>query len=149
MLKSLFILIPAFALFITATHGASIDEVLSAEKKFILHRDTTSYGSNAPNRLPSELGGYEVPGIGVNQTWQGLIDTRTIDTLYQNTTNRPILVTITAYKGQKYNEVFVDDVKVTTLNSVDWANAQASVIVPIGSKYYVSGDALEYWIELR
>lgn len=96
----------------------------------------------------------ENPRIGVNQTWQNVTGSRTAGTTYTNSTGKPIMVTVTAYKtgSTPASICYVDGVQVayidgTGTNDVG-IHSTSSFIVPDESTYQVS-YAFEYWSELR
>lgn len=90
--------------------------------------------------------------IGVGQTWQNVRASRLINTSYQNTTGRPIMVSI--FNGNDVQVPFQ-----VSANGTTWVNAgnvngggytSAHVIVPPSHYYRVSGTtAINSWSELR
>ena len=93
--------------------------------------------------------------IGVNQTWQDVSGSRTVGTSYQNTTGKPIMVSICT------NNVNTFNFQVSTNNST-WVNVgslagygnigdtkSSQIIVPDNHYYKATGGTLVFWAELR
>ena len=99
---------------------------------------------------------YNTPdSIGVAQTWQDMSGSRVVGTSYQNTTGRPIMVSICTYSTARTN------FQVSTNNST-WISVGAlagygnlgdekssQVIVPDDHYYKATGGSLRIWAELR
>lgn len=93
--------------------------------------------------------------VGVNQTWQDVAASRAIGTSYQNTTGKPIFVSVSGYGssgGVPMAQVSVDgSTWITVVWRSDAAVNTASFVVPNNSYYrivnliVVSGG----WAELR
>jgi len=100
----------------------------------------------------------QTQGIGVGQTWQNVVSSRSLGTTYTNNTGRPIFVNVTCF-GQPNHcrmRMLVDNVIVGEggVTSVASAAMYPSVqtIVPDGSTYIVEnilGASLLRWAELR
>ncbi len=103
-------------------------------------------------------------GIGVGQTWQDVTASRAINgPVYQNTTGKPIVVSIDIIRmqigwGGVETKVLVGPtsppiVRVGYVAAGYPANGQDeetfTVIVPDGNYYQVFGNSLRYWTELR
>ena len=92
--------------------------------------------------------------IGINQTWQNVSGSRTAGTTYTNSTGKPIMVNVTAYKiGSSSPTIcYVDSVQVAFMDAAgtnDVGNyTTSSFIVPNGSTYQVTNE-FSYWSELR
>lgn len=99
-------------------------------------------------------------GLGVGQTWQDVLASRSESVSYQNTTGKPIMVNVSATDGggtgTSYIQVSTDNA--TWVNAarsvgsaVDYAGFDFSVIVPPDHYYrvYSSGTNIDYWAELR
>lgn len=89
--------------------------------------------------------------LGQGQSWQGV--TRTVGTPYQNTTSRPIMVSVQANSANSNDrfEVSADGVNWFIVSNF-LTNAPIQVIVPAGHWYRAnaSGSAVfAYWTELR
>lgn len=93
-------------------------------------------------------------GIGIGQTWQNVTGSRAADTNYTNSTGKPIMVNITAYKigSSPATTCFVDGVQVAYIDGTGSTSygyhSTSSFIVPNGSVYQVAYDFI-YWAELR
>lgn len=91
-------------------------------------------------------------GIGVSQTWQNLIGSRSVGTPYTNTTGRPISVSIvpTATSGAT-SSLTVDSVLVASLSfGSATVKAPLTAIVPNGAVYtFNSTTTIDSWAELR
>jgi hypothetical protein len=94
--------------------------------------------------------------IGVGQSWSNVTGSRTLGTTYQNTTGKPIMVSVAA-DGNATTEMRIE----VSADNVSWVvvaghtsifvdNYQMSTIVP-DTHYYraYAGDALWNWAELR
>ena len=90
-------------------------------------------------------------GIGYGQTWQDVSTNRTINTNYVNSTTKPIMVAVSI---PGYNS-WVLTIVVGGINAAAIGNDQysgtriATVIVPVGSTYRVTGSGFSKWTELR
>jgi len=93
--------------------------------------------------------------LGVSQTWQDMSGSRDVGTSYQNSTGRPIMVSVCTRSTIRY------DFQVSTNNST-WVSVgalagygnlgdekSAQVIVPDDHYYKVTGGTLKMWAELR
>jgi hypothetical protein len=98
--------------------------------------------------------------IGVGQTWQNVLSSRSFGTTYTNSTGKPILVNVTGAlstvgTGGANISLEVDSVVVAQSggrNDFYVIYHFVSAIVPNGSSYKVvngGGDVLAYWAELR
>jgi len=106
----------------------------------------------SPAKVKAAIESLVTDSIGVNQTWQDVITSRTHSTSYQNTTGRAIQVSINT------TAVAVAPVEVSTDNS-SWVEVgqlggggrkSASFIVPASHYYRVDGSTtFESWAELR
>jgi len=118
---------------------------------------STVFGLVSGQRLAQAVAAStsEPSGIGVDQTWQNVAASRSINTSYQNTTGKPIFVSVSGYGtagGVPMAQVSVNN---STWISVVWRSDAsvntASFIVPDGTYYRivnltaVSGG----WAELR
>jgi len=81
--------------------------------------------------------------VGVDQTWQDVSGSRTSGTSYQNTTGRPIQVTLWTNISA---EVSDDD---STWVSVGLATQVCSFVVPDGHYYRATTSSILLWSELR
>ena len=88
----------------------------------------------------------DLPLIGVNQTWQNLTASRAAETIYTNTTGKPIQVAIN-YNGN--NAYF--DIGGVEIYMPDWdAFGFAFFIIPNGTTYRIRNQVgINSWSELR
>ena len=88
----------------------------------------------------------DLPLIGVNQTWQNLTASRAAETIYTNTTGKPIQVAI-SYNGN--NAYF--DIGGVEIYMPDWdAFGFAFFIIPNGTTYRIRNQVgINSWSELR
>ena len=93
-------------------------------------------------------------GIGFNQTWQDVKASRTVGTIYTNSTGKPIMVTITAV-----NMTGNSDLQITINNMIAGCSANngsgftgVSALVPAGGNYKcistVGSPLIQSWTEL-
>lgn len=101
-----------------------------------------------------------VPSIGVGQTWQDVSASRVADTGYQNTSGKPIQVSVlvNTFNNSIRNLFASPDnaswVSVSRLGNVNSGSVRGALaaIIPHGWFYYVSSSAngsIEGWRELR
>lgn len=99
-------------------------------------------------------GGVADGVLGAGQTWQDVTASRAANTVYTNTTGRPIQVVIGAQTTSATNSVAVTVNGVIVSRSglaVTGSSAPHSVVVPPGATYSVTwtNHILYYWAELR
>jgi hypothetical protein len=93
--------------------------------------------------------------IGVGQTWQNMAGSRSVGTSYQNTTGRPIMVSVgTTISSERYLQVSSNGstwVNIGTLGGHGGINDSGSsqAIVPDSHYYKATGGTLMVWAELR
>lgn len=89
-------------------------------------------------------------GVGVGQTWADVSASRAADTAYQNTTSRPIQVSVSLSQNASYTfQVSSDDATYITMGTGDGgAPIHFDVIIPVNHYYKVTGG-FETWVELR
>lgn len=92
--------------------------------------------------------------LGVSQTWQDVSGSRAASTSYQNTTGKPIMVSIVATVAANRDlQVSTDNATWVTVAVIpaDAAQAPASIIVPDDHYYRIDGavTSLVVWAELR
>ena len=123
------------------TNAAS--RVVGTEESNVVERDANGYPKNNN-------------ALGVGQTWQDVISSRALDTMYTNTTGRPIAIYINVQDTYPAGlALWINGVK--WFNSGDFsvgAHAPISMIIPHGSTYKVTtgytGTLYLYcWRELR
>jgi hypothetical protein len=91
-------------------------------------------------------------GVGIGQTWQALAGSRSEGTTYQNTTGKPIGVSISinGSSGREY-QVSVNGSTWIALTSMPSGRTASSFIVPDNWYYRLTGGGttIEAWAELR
>jgi len=93
--------------------------------------------------------------IGVGQTWQNMAGSRSVGTSYQNTTGRPIMVSICTNAVNRANfQVSTDNSTWVTVGSLaGYGNIgdekSSQIIVPDNHYYRATGGSLSIWAELR
>ena len=106
----------------------------------------------AVTALEAKLADTEDTLFGVDQTWQNLVSSRSVNTVYQNTTGKMISVFVSddADSVQRNMEVSAD--------AVEWVRIAAqrndghqgvTGLVPDGYYYRTTGATPLYWSELR
>jgi len=92
--------------------------------------------------------------IGIGQTWQDVASQRANNTIYVNTTGKPIQVFMCVNVSGQYDNsgtFAIDNVVMTIRDAAAWSHL--SFIVPSGSSYKISVDSSQYnllsWTELR
>lgn len=114
---------------------------------------STVFGQVSGERLAQAFTGQEQQ-VGVGQTWQDVIGSRAINTTYQNTTGKPIVVSVSGDPSSTaYFQVSVDNVTfvdVSTFTSVVAPTGLGPTMVPDTHYYRLSGTvSLLSWAELR
>lgn len=119
--------------------------------------DEDDMSSDSATKLPTQqsVKAYADAGdalqIGVGQTWQDVSASRAINTSYQNSTGKPIMVAIsTTGSNADTFDVSVDNSVWVQVASLGGSNPkqQAFIIVPSGH-YYRCGGVFSIWVELR
>jgi hypothetical protein len=94
---------------------------------------------------------YDANSIGVGQTWQNVAGSRAQGTSYQNTTGKPIIVSIRpgnlasgSLQLSTDNSTFVT---VVTSGTVELF--QLTAVIPNGHYYKLTGVTIGTWVELR
>ena len=114
---------------------------------------STTEATISPAKLKAAVINNDPPPIGVGQTWQN--PSRVVGTSYQNTTGRPIMVSVaTTISGERYLQVSTNNsswVSVGTLGGHGGINdsGASQAIVPNGHYYRATGGTLNVWAELR
>ena len=87
--------------------------------------------------------------LGWGQSWQA--PDRKANTSYQNTTGRPIMVSLAISTGTaRYVQVSPDGVTWINVGYTQELYAAAQFVVPVGWRYRINGTAtIEWWSELR
>lgn len=102
--------------------------------------------------------GFADASLGVGQTWQNVAGSRSANTWYQNTTGKPIQVSVTTTGGDYQNATLLVGTSTSSYVTVAYkyqigagTYQQLTAIIPNDHYYYVavSGDSVAYWAELR
>jgi len=134
-----------------------------ATKKYVLDNTlgiaSTSEAQDGTNdtKAITPLKLHEAMLGGVEQSWQDVLSSRAVSTVYTNITGRPILVSVTvdyAGSGKTGLLIRVDGLTIGRSafeGSTTEMYANVCVIVPNGSTYEILKDIsqLSYWTELR
>ncbi|MDD2932747.1 MAG: hypothetical protein PHO76_02570 [Methylotenera sp.] len=102
------------------------------------------------NSIGSEkLKGDAVP-IGVGQTWQNVTGSRATATTYYNTTEKPILVSITSITGggSQYS-LTINGIAVSAPVQAAGVSSPMVGLVPPNGSYRVASAGITVWAELR
>jgi len=140
---------------VTTAAGVDTDGIIGDQSTATWQAGTgTTESLVSPAKVKASVESNSV-SVGLNQTWQDVAASRSIGTSYQNTTGKPIFVSVSGYGssgGVPMAQVSVDG---STWISVVWrsdaAANTASFVVPNNSYYRivnliaVSGG----WAELR
>jgi len=148
---------------ISLTGGATVSGGLSVtgDASFsgkITTASTTGSDSSTTLATKGYVEGY-VGGLclGVNQTWQNVLASRSSGVTYTNTTGRPIMIAVKGADtagGTASLSVVVGGITIASGTydvSTSSGYSSVTVIVPAGSTYVVtiSGSSIETWAELR
>ena len=105
---------------------------------------------------PRKKTGQSVSALGAGQIWQDVAASRAVNTIYQNTTGRPIVANISCSRGTAGTvTLLVDDVTppvvVISQQTSSGATVSVSAIIPPNHYYELDeSDATKvYWAELR
>lgn len=111
----------------------------------VLKSNGTTWASAAPD-----------PTIGVGQTWQDVLASRSSGATYTNNTGKPIMVSVGIASTNGFITLisYVDGIKVgetqATTPSSTSGGSSYSFIVPAGSTYLVTNNGVfTHWAELR
>lgn len=89
-----------------------------------------------------------VEAIGIGQTWQNV--TRTAGVSYQNTTGRPIQISVKTGGSGSALQVSSDNSTWVTLDNNDAADyGHTTPVIPANYYYRVTVTAAQYFVELR
>lgn len=100
--------------------------------------------------IPGETVSVFQDHIGYDQAWYAVQPDRSPNTPYQNTTRRPIMVTVQGDNNSQRLQTSVDGVTWVTVSNFR-SFVTVSVIVPPGQYYKIdrSSGSIENWAELR
>lgn len=88
----------------------------------------------------------DLPLIGVNQTWQNLTASRAAETIYTNTTGKPIQVAINYNGNNAYFDIGGVEIYMPDYNAFGFA----FFIIPNGTTYRIRNQiSINSWSELR
>ncbi len=88
----------------------------------------------------------DLPLIGVNQTWQNLTASRAAETIYTNTTGKPIQVAINYNGNNAYFDIGGVEIYMPDYNAFGFA----FFIIPNGTTYRIRNQVgINSWSELR
>lgn len=97
----------------------------------------------------AKLAAAVVP-IGVGQTYQNVLASRSPTVTYTNNTGRPIFVHINGFGSTSGNAVRIVVDGITMRDEFDVAEGSIQVIVPNNSTYIVfTPNGINEWVELR
>ena len=114
---------------------------------------STTEATISPAKLKAAVINNDPPPIGVGQTWQN--PARSIGVSYQNTTGRPIMVSVAAtISAERYLQVSANNstwINIGTLGGHGGINdsGASQAIVPANHYYRATGGTLNVWAELR
>lgn len=100
----------------------------------------------------------DMPDIGVGQTWQDMTASRLYDTVYTNSTGKPIQlgITISPSSGSFFADVFINGVNIARVEKPGTTGQTISIpinyIIPNGTTYritYSGTISSTKWFELR
>lgn len=109
----------------------------------------------SPAKVKAAVEALTPDPIGVGQTWQDMSGSRAVNTSYQNTTGRPIMVSVSTNNTNRKNfQVSTDNSSWVTVGALaGFGNIgdekSSQVIVPSGHYYKVTGGSISIWAELR
>ena len=119
-----------------------------------LNAASRKVGTAQGNLVERDADGYPSNNnaIGVGQAWQDVKTIRTLNTIYTNTTGRPIILFINGYASSGSWVFEVGGLNITMFNGN--AHTFFNFVIPSGATYTVgkaSGGAflLQQWVELR
>ena len=110
---------------------------------------STDFGTVSGERLAQAVAEYS---LGVNQTGQDVTASRVANTTYQNTTGKPIFVSVHGLETVGELQTSTDNTTwVTMADSIDTNNERVTIstIVPPDHYYRINGSDFVFWTELR
>lgn len=131
---------------------AQLPDATTTVKGAVILNDTLTSTSTTTALTAAQGKALSDRDIGVNQTWGNYTTLRSSDTIYTNTTGRPITVNVILNDRNDGSIMFVEvgGINVGYLSSSSqYGQAKTlSFIVPNGSTYKVNGT-FDSWVELR
>ena len=116
-------------------------------------KNENNMASNSATAIPSQASvkSYvDTSAIGVGQTWQNVLASRVGGTSYQNTTNRPIMVSMVVDTAAKNVQVSSDNATWITIGLTGSSKETFSFVVPNTWYYRLDTTAtINAWAELR
>lgn len=126
----------------------------AAQYSVSINPDLSVFGGNLPTRDVVKQAIAAIPdGIGIGQSWYDVTASRVGNTVYTNSTGRPIYVAMVT-TGNGTASVYVTASDGTTWIKVGRATGRddghsVAFVVPNGASYKVNDAAVESWAELR
>jgi hypothetical protein len=105
--------------------------------------NTTQIATTAMVQLAVAAGSS---GLGVSQAWQDVHSSRAINTSYQNTTGKPIGVSV-AYRGSLQSSG--DNITWVSVSQDTGSTTNNFAIIPPNHYYRLNGGSTSTWVELR
>ena len=112
---------------------------------------TAGTWATAPSTIQG-MGGQalaSMSSLGYGQTWQNVLASRAVNTIYYNTTGKPITVSINGQAGANV-PIIINGITLGITNSANTV-CQFTFIVPSGGSYSwgSASGTLNNWVELR
>ena len=141
---------------VTTAAGVDTDGIIGDQSTATWQAGTgTTESLVSPAKVKAAVVANVPDPIGVNQTWQNMAGSRSVGTSYQNTTGRPIMVSICTNAVSRANfQVSTDNSTWITVGALaGYGNIgdekSSQVIVPDNHYYRATGGSLQIWAELR
>ena len=105
--------------------------------------------------LKDSLNTVTSSSFGVGQTWQDLTSSRVLNTIYTNSTGKPICIAVNTNTDDNNMSLYINEVLVTFVGSTPSSSGDSyhtiTGIIPAGSTYRVtvSSGSISKWSELR
>ena len=134
---------------VTLTSGLNAGDIVELVSFGAFTVADTYTKAETDNALSFKANTTDLKEIGAGQTWQNVSSSRSVNTIYTNTTGKPIAVIIMCVATSGNPSVYINDTIVvgTTQTGVI---ANISFLVPNNSTYKVSSNTTVYnWSELR
>lgn len=139
----------------TETDAGIVEKATSGE-------GTTPVADKYPDAVVVE-GMIEERNVGIDQTWQDVTGSRAVNTSYQNTTGKPIMVTLSCRASSSPNysfgvsptngsfiEIGKDIPDATATSGYNAMNGGGGWVIPAGHYYKLtSNSSFQLWAELR
>ena len=120
-------------------------------------KDEDNMSSNSATAIPSQQSvkvyadAIADTVLGVDQSWTDVTSSRAVNTSYQNTTGKPIMVHFAPNENTSFQVSSNGTTWITIFSvGVDRSESGTSIIIPNGHYYRVpSGGSIRNWSELR